>query len=636
MKQLLKEHIVFILVLLSCIVLRFIPLFQYQYTLDEWSGLYRTQFSSFSEVIEKGVKIDAHPAFVQILIFYLSKWFGYTDWIIKLPFLLFSIGVIVYAYTFCLRNFTKQAGLIASAIFGYSLLFVYYAPIARMYISGTFFSVALLYHFSEIFFLKNNRRLHYLFIGLYALLSALNQHVSALFALSVCASGFLFVNKQTFKPYLLTCVVTVLLYLPNLPITLYQLGIGGIGFEQGGWLAVPTLNDLWLFIKVLFGTGYTCIFLAFLSVMGFILKRPFHVSRVTVFLLLIFTVNFLVIYLYSVYRAPVFQYSVMMFCATALVLGISSFIHFNNRYLFSFCFIAVSAILIFNTYFKKNYLTQSVKNIFEYQFDRTKELKEKYGDKMVTALFLDADTFMRKVCFERYKKRYSCFITGDAPTVSTLEFSKLVNTCKSDFVVLASSFPYQQVITLERFPYLIESAQTQGLNFKVYSRRKTDKENVVKDDAILFRASPQNPGKFDFRIKKNTPFFVAVDSLNEYPFGGEGILQNMVSKAGQVILLKVKIKLSTLHPKEIAVCISTNDLQRDSILGFCSASTLEHYIHNDSTVTIYTNMFCGNNNLKNSSKIKAYVWNLKKEKFTITDFEILTLDFWPQKWNYWE
>ena len=144
--KLLKEHSIFLLIFLLCAVLRFIPLFDYQFTYDELSGMERTQFHSFSEVMEKGVKIDAHPAFVQLLIFYITHYFGYITWIVKLPFLFFSLGAVLFAYAFGLRNFSKQSGLIAASIFSFSLIFVFYAPIARMYISGVFFSLPLAVH----------------------------------------------------------------------------------------------------------------------------------------------------------------------------------------------------------------------------------------------------------------------------------------------------------------------------------------------------------------------------------------------------------------------------------------------------------------------------------------------------------
>ena len=65
--QRLKEHGVFIGILLLSTVLRFIPLFDYEFTYDELSGLDRTQFPDLSNLLEKGVKIAAHPALIQVV-----------------------------------------------------------------------------------------------------------------------------------------------------------------------------------------------------------------------------------------------------------------------------------------------------------------------------------------------------------------------------------------------------------------------------------------------------------------------------------------------------------------------------------------------------------------------------------------
>src|SRR5690606_22341130 len=137
--QFLKTHFVFLMCLAVCSILRFLPFFEYQFTFDVLSDLDRTQFSSLEAVFEQGMKIDAHPAFVQLLIYYLSQTFGYVTWIVKLPFLLFGHAAILFAYFFCLRNFSKQAAIISVLFFSFSLIFVFYAPIARMYISGVFF-----------------------------------------------------------------------------------------------------------------------------------------------------------------------------------------------------------------------------------------------------------------------------------------------------------------------------------------------------------------------------------------------------------------------------------------------------------------------------------------------------------------
>jgi hypothetical protein len=57
----------------------------------------------------------------------------------------------------------------------------------------------------------------------------------------------------------------------------------------------------------------------------------------------------------------------------------------------------------------------------------------------------------------------------------------------------------------------------------------------------------------------------------------------------------------------------------------------------DSVVKIYADSYCGTNynKIKNTSEVTFFVWNIGKEKFIIKDFEIMTIDFWPEKWNFW-
>ncbi len=641
MLKFLKEHILFFCILFSCLILRLLPLFEYQFTLDEWSGLDRTNFTSFSELIEKGVKIDAHPAFVQVLIYYLRQWFGFSTWIIKLPFLLFSFGAVIYAYAFCLRNFSKQTALIASSIFSFSLLFVFYAPIARMYISGAFFSVALLYHFFEIFFLNNNKRIHFIFLGLFALLSALNQHVNALFALTVCASGLLFLNKNNLKPFLITCVCVIILYLPNLPVTLYQLGIGGIGFEQGGWLPVPEAGAIFDFLKALLGTGRSYLIFISLILFCFIANRQFKLSKTQIYLAVIFILNYLVIYFYSVYKAPVFQYSVMLFASVAAVLVVSSFLDFKNKYLFGFTFVSVTALLIFKSYFQKDYFHQSVKNIYEFQFQKTIEYKNKYGDKNVYPIFFDADTLMRDVYFKKYNSVFDCKLTKDSVTQSIRHFSRFVAALKSEFLILASSAPQQQAIAMDHFPYLIENIETQGSNFKVFSKTKITA--IATDDSVLFYSDHSHPNAFTFDKPKNISdepggFSVFVDSLNEYPFAAKAKLADVSYNEGEVILVKAKLFPKQNELKGVQLCLALNDIKTDSSYYFTAGNSADCVLDKDSSLTLYTTAYLGTNykHIKNKAKITVFFWNTNKEKFNLADLQIKTIDYWNKKWNFWK
>jgi hypothetical protein len=651
----LKEHSAFIGVFLVSAILRFIPLFDYQFTYDELSGMERTQFSSFSEVIEKGVKIDAHPALIQLLIFYLVKLVGYTTWIIKLPFLLFSLGAIIYAYVFGLRNFSKQAGLFSAILLSFSLIFVFYAPIARMYISGVFFSVALLFYFFEIIFLENTKTRNYVLLGLFALLSALNQHINSLFAFSICVSGFFFLTKKNSKPYFITCLLVVLAYLPHLPVTLYQLSIPGIGRDAGGWLEVPEYTVLFSFLKTLFGTGKNYILILFIVMLSVLLTKKFSITKKQIFLLVIFLVNFLIVYLYSLLRSPIFQYSVMLFSGCAIILFVSSFIHFKNSIVSYLTLLILTSALIHKSYIQKDYLNQCVETVYDYQFGRTSHYKKLHGDKNVYPIFFDADNIMKKIYFKKYNTNFDCKISEDSlisnmervffgeEKVSSLRlFSEFVANLNTDYLILSSSMPQHQAIASEHFPYLVENTQTQAINYKVYSKRAEDKSNVVEDDALNYYSSLKEKNAFIYSkensvaILKNK-FSLIVDSLNEFPFDAKAALFEVTQKEGQVILVKAQVKIkNTKSPLE--VCISVNDNATNQSYAYNSKAASDFAMPKDSTVTIYSEHFSGfnYNQIKYKSNLTCYLWNRGEENFELQGFEIKVIDYWPRKWDLWE
>lgn len=643
MVKLLKEHTWFILILFSCISLRFFPFFNYQFTLDELSGLGRTTFSSFDDLVEKGVKTsDTHPALIQILLFCFAKLFGYANWVIKLPFLLMSFGSIIYGYLFSLRNFSKQAGIFSSIILSFSLIFVFYAPIARMYVSGVFFSMALLFYFFEIFFLNHTKFFNYFFLGLFALLSALNQHLNGLFALTLCASGLVFLNNSNFKSYLITCTVVVVCYLPHLPVTLYQFNIGGIGFDQGGWLPIPEKDALWQFLKVLLGTGKTYVVFLFFIGLSFIMNKRVYFTKKQTFLLAIFLLNYFIIYFYSVYRAPVFQYSVMLFSSVALVILIASLLQFKNKYVFHSIVVVLSSVLVYKTYFKKDYFHQAVKTIFEYQFERTTYYKKLYGDHEVYPIFFDADIFMKTIYFDKYHCNFKFKMSSDSVVFNTKYFSDFVANLDCNYLALASSTPAHQAIVAQYFPYLIENTQTQGINYKMYSKKAEDKSLVVENDKQIGYSNVSQWGSFNYGKMKQTSgqssLMVSVDSLSEYPFDAKARYADFITSEGQVLLLKARYKLKNVDSGKITTCISINDEVNNNMYMYNSKEVGEFIVNPDSTVTVFVDSYIGtqHRSIKDKSRVSAYVWNKGKNMFNLIDFEIALIDFWHWKWHFWD
>jgi hypothetical protein len=651
--KLIKEHILFAGILLLCVVLRMLPLCDYQFTYDELSGLERTQFGSFHELLQKGIMIDAHPALVQTVIFYLSRWFGYVTWIIKLPFLLCSFGAVVYAYLFGLRNFSKQAGLLGAVFFTFSLVFVFYAPIARMYIAGIFFSMALLYYFFEIFFNKRQHWQNYFWLGIFGWLSALNHHMNALFAFTLFASGFFFVERASLKSFMITIAVVVLAYLPHLSTTLYQLNVGGIGRDQGGWLERPHAAVLFEFVKILLGTGWCWVIVFILIAVNTFAAKKRGVQKKQLLLLALFIFNFLVVFLYAVFRAPIYQHSVMLFAGVALLWFLCSLLDKGNGALRAITLSALFVTLSLHSYFLKDYLHQAVKTVYEYQFERTIHYKRLYGGENVYPVFFDADEIMKKIYFEKYHTRFTCSVTkdslmaypsqtyhvgaGDSLVSSVRMFSEFISGLKCNYLALASAMPLHQAIVNEYFPYLVENTQTQAINFKVFSKNSSDVSRTVKGDRIILSSDPVQKGKFIYNPSGNgVTLPIAIDSLNEFPFGSLAKYRSVVQREGQVLLARAEFH-SRQPLRQMEICISVNDSVSGRAAGY-SAKSAKDFKQRQRSQVIYAEHFFGTSHSKiaDGGRIGCYVWNRGREAATLEGFSLKLVEYWPDKWHFWD
>ena len=127
----LKQYALLLVIVAWGSILRFFNLFELPLTHDEFSTLFRTNFSSFDELIEKGVKVDAHPAGLQVFVYYYKSIFGTKEWVLKIPFLIFGVGSIVLIYNLFSKWYNNTLGLISAAYLATLQYFVMYSQIAR-------------------------------------------------------------------------------------------------------------------------------------------------------------------------------------------------------------------------------------------------------------------------------------------------------------------------------------------------------------------------------------------------------------------------------------------------------------------------------------------------------------------------
>lgn len=648
--QRIKEHGIFIGILILSSLLRFFPLFDYQFTYDELSGLDRTQFDNLNTLLDKGVKIDAHPALIQLLIYFLVKMWGYSNWILKLPFLISGQLAIVYAYLIGLRNFSKQSAIVAALLFSFSLIFVFYAPIARMYMPGVFFSLGLLYYFCELVFKKRKETKLYFWFGFFALLSAFNHHINALFAFSVAVCALVLLEKTQRSKFLWTCVLTAIAYLPHLSITLYQLSVPGIGVEAGGWLTAPDWTSLPDFIRVLFGTGFCFVIFLLVIVLSLLNVRRAG-KKESQILLLLFFVNFAIVFFYSIFRSPIFQYSVMLFAGTALILAISSFCDLQSPGLNRIILMSVFLALGFRTYVQKDYLHEAVQTVYEYQFTQTAKYKKEFGDDKVFPFFFDCDTLMRNIYFQKHKLHFDLRISSDTvinygmrtyiatndslfqdSLVSTLRlFSEFVKHLRADKVVVSSAPPIYQAIIEDYYPYLIENTQTQAINYKVYSRSA---QKTVANDRVIYQATDLKPESSQY---PRTVLPLTIMQDNEFPYKVMTPYEKMIRQEGEFILTKTRIKFQGVASRLVESCISINAAENENLYAYSAKTAADFCADSDSVVTIYSDAYVGTNHseMRKQSYVNTFLWNRGARQFSMQGFEVRVVDYWPHKWQWW-
>jgi len=638
-----KEHWLIMLVLILGIAFRFIPINQYQFSFDELSALSRTGYNSFFEAVNYGVKLDAHPALIQVFLFYWVKIFGFNEIAVKLPFLLCGIAAIYMIYRFCLEFFSVKVAMVASIFVSLSFIFLVYSSYARMYITGVLFCLMLLYFVFKILFSERVAIKHYVLFSLSCLLCAYNHHISCLFAFSVGILSVFYIPKERLKLFAVFCGITVVFYLPHLRITLYQFSIGGIGASAGGWLTPPRNTELYFFIKALFGCGISgkLIMALFFILLFASVFKLIPISKKQVFLFWIFLMNYLIIHLYSVFRNPILQFSVLLFCGLCLILFLSSFVEFlTKKQVNVFCFVIIF-LLSFQSVYKKKVFSKVHIQDFEAQVKTTLTLQKQYGKNNVAAVFKTEDFFVY-VYEKKYHTRLNYLSLKDSALLKPYLFRNYLSHLKQSFIVLGGAGAEDIALAKEYFPFIVSHQEDYFRNTLVLSK----KEFHNKDASLINVISVLNS---DIAIIKNKakPLSFLNDSLyfsiykddDEFPFNLNLPLSKTNFRLGQFVLAEISYSAESAEAidKE-RLCAAVSEKDKEAVF-FKTALLSNYYDSTKSIQTTYLEYFVGVDDVRWKNKNMAlnfFIWKAKGTHYTIRDFNLKQLDYNPTKWTLWD
>jgi hypothetical protein len=319
--QRIRQHIDLLLILLVGFMLRLTISYQHSYNNDELSAINRLRYDTVDELIEKGVKTgDMHPAGVQVFMKGWSSVFGTGELALRLPFVLCGVFSILVVYFIGLKWFNRRTGIFASALLSILYFPVIQSELARPYSPGLLIALLTAWFYHKVVFDEVKNYKNAVFLGLCFAAGMYTHYFLFLFVAFIGVTGLFFLNRENFKFYFLAAILGIVLFLPHLPVTLYHLQVGGLG-----WLGPPSPDFLLQFLFYVFNGSWMFISLLLLVlVLSFMTAAPATVFRSKNFVLIAvwFFGIYLVGHVLSLVSTPLLKFPVMLFALPFLFLMI--------------------------------------------------------------------------------------------------------------------------------------------------------------------------------------------------------------------------------------------------------------------------------------------------------------------------
>ncbi len=638
MKIFLKKHtdsILLGLILLIALILRVYKLSSIPFMHDEFSAIFRTQFTSFYDLIEQGVKVDGHPPLIQVFLYYWIKIFGISEIWIKIPFIISGVLAVFLSYKIAKEWFGSSAAIIISLLIATLEYPVLYSQIARPYISGLFLVLFFLYFWNNLLFHREKKTLPN-FIG-YAVsgaLAAYDHHFALLQIAIIGLSGLLFVKRKNLVRFLLANLALIILYLPNLSIFFAQLNLKGIE----GWLSKPEsdfiINYLYYSIhfSAILGIVTGSIFLAGI----FVTSRDFNTNhKLIIVSILWFIAPFLVGYYYSVYVNAVLQYSVLIFAFPFLLFGIFGWIRNNFLWFKISSFIIISIASIYSLVYERKHYQIFYQSPYEKITENAILTTDSLGNNNCLTVFsmsLNDSSSTPARAFRYYTQKFKQgsnlkYISADLTDEYSL-LQKSLENFTGDFVYygyLSSANPEIYPLIKHYFPYVFRKYDFYGGNAVIFSKKPCENNitslytSVLSFETKVQGWSDYNQANLTDSFSTEGKYSYRFDSISEW---GPSFTDTLFKIAGHTDYIDISVDVLPLRQFSNAFLVSSID--EDTVNLDWRSTPFNVFNIKPHTWTTVVHSIKLPDFKKNDSHptLKFYIWNKEKQNFLIDNFKI--------------
>lgn len=627
------DQLLLIIILITGCLLRFYNFSTWSLSNDELSALSRLQFPSFSSVIENGVKLDdMHPPGVQTFLYFLTKWFGNSVFIVRLPFVLAGIFSIYIFYLLAASWINKKGALIATALFSSLIFPVLYSQLARPYSFGLLFVLINVLFLSRLLYPENNdtnstiNKKHLLIYILSGALCMYTHYFAFLMAGIIGIAGVI-MAKSSLKLWLVGAGVGMfVLYIPAIPVFMYQMGIGGLGGE-GGWLGPPEKDAILQLLYFIFNeSNIVSIMVLLILLYGLMhhFKNPVK-NNFRFLSILFFLIPFIIAFFYSLYKNPVYQHSIMLFNFPFLLIFICSFIPSEDHKIYRYVTPVILLITVSSTIAEKRFYNTNYFGVFKELVLHADTTARKYGNDNVTFTSNVIKPYYINYYHDQFDipVRYDLFSCNTTPGLAALD--SIVKSAATTYLSYSWSNTLNRdetdLIIRNSYPYLVSKENYFNSGYRLYSKKKTDgqpKTTVFQTELNFEGSSQENDNRMLTNdIAHSGKQSIHFTSTDEFGPTFRKSAEELHFSKGDIIAFSAWV--FTNEPVDGNLVLQMND--NDKTLFWSGSPAKDYVTQTGKWKQIYV-VHTLTEDFNKSCAVSAYYWNSGKRNLYIDDFRI--------------
>lgn len=599
-------------------IIRFWRFWDWSLTNDELSTLFRSQYDSITEVIQKGVIPDVHPVFLEGFMHYWLSLFGDSVFAFRLPAVIASVMALFFFYKSAKAWFNQKVATLSLVIISTSYLFVTYSQISRAYSFGLLFTMAFTY-FSLKVIRKKSQRKDQIALVIFGVLGLMTHYFTALTIFVIAILLLIYASKKHRKEFFILCVFIAILYTPHLPITLTHLSKGGLG-----WLPTPNSDFIYKFLNYTFNNALIWqVTIGLIPIVGITYGYRFiQTVKSQLIVLSVFLITFLTGYLYSVYRTPVIQFSTLIFCSPFLILFICSFIHTKiNNLIYTILLTLVLFVGGFSLIIKNDFYNKKKFSNFKDVSRTIVDWKALYTDNMISISNANNTAY-----FDYYINKSSTNVNFAvdqfSSTAKIAEARDIIKSAEEEY--LSISFGNIAVpaevheFAKQKFPKIINRNRYYNSEAVLYGKSDKKRSLIFQSHALdsINENWNVNSEKLNDSIYLSPPNAYKIDSLEEYALTFKNRLGNLSNENNRWLTLEFYFKSQDSCNLTLVV-----DVKRDGKSIFWRGYETKVF-YKKGEWSHFMAVWERPEFTRDEDDISIFIWNLNRANCMIDDFSI--------------